>query len=127
LCRRTDYSSYRDAVDGGLSGDHKSCAGDLNRFLARERLNRGHGISRAEDRKVWSSPMATIPDGTVVLAGEGTPNLVWVGQLFEFTFGGWINPRPRPKSGVATVLTPPLSVLALTHGFSPVIHPSATT
>jgi hypothetical protein len=75
---------------------------------------------------VWPSPIATIPDGTVVLADDMTPNLVWADQLFEFTFGGWINPRARPTRGVTSVLTPPLSVLALGHGFSPTIHPSAT-
>lgn len=120
-CRHAAYLAYREAVATAV-GDQVR-AGDLNRLLARERLHRGRGLLRAAHRRTWSAPSADLPDGTVVVT-DG-PRLVRGPRLLAFDFTGWRDPVARPH-GRLTVLTPPTSVSALLHGFTPELHPSAT-
>lgn len=124
LCRRDDYRSYRAAVQGGLGWDRPPSATDLNRMLARDRLHRGRGLSRAGDRKTWNCDVSELPEGTVIVAEEG-PALLRRERLFLFAFSGWIPMARRPRGSRVRVLTPPTSVTALAHGFAPSLHPSA--
>lgn len=93
-------------------------------MLASERLNRGRGLRRAADRKTWEVDMSQLPDGAVILLGGGDPVLVAGHHLFSFGFGGWDLRDERPVRGRAVVLTPPTSVTALSHGYTPKLHPS---
>ncbi|MDN5931311.1 MAG: hypothetical protein L0I24_09650 [Pseudonocardia sp.] len=111
-CRRGAYLAYRQAVAAAVGAPVR--AGDLNRLLAAERLRPGRGLDRAGDRPTWRG--TDLPDGTVVVA-EG-PRLVLGDRLLAFSFSGWRDPVPRP-GGALTVLTPPTSVAALRHGFTP--------
>jgi hypothetical protein len=115
-CRHPAYLAYREAVAAALGRPVR--AGELNRRLALERLNPGRGLSRAADRRRWTAAADALPDGTVVLL-DG-PRLLLGDRLLAFDFGGWRDPVPRP-AGELTVLTPPTSVLALRHGFVPVV------
>ncbi|HEX3260248.1 MAG TPA: hypothetical protein VHS35_17135 [Pseudonocardia sp.] len=99
-CRHADYLAYREAVAAALGRPQR--AGDLNRRLAAERGT--------------TSTDTDLPDGAVVLT-DG-PRLVLGDRLHAFAFSGWRDPVPRPD-GPLTVLTPPTSVLALRHGFTP--------
>lgn len=123
LCRREAYLSYRAAVTRGLHRDHPVPAVEQNRMLAGERLKRGRGLARAGDRKLWSADVDDLPDGAVVIEAS-QPLLVLGEQLFVFAFTGWKDPRPRPRSRMLQVLTPPTSVMALRNGFVPVLHHS---
>lgn len=123
LCRRTDYLSYQLAVTESLGRDVLVSANEQNRILADERLRRGRGLSRANDRRLWTEESARIPPGTIIVENE-SPLLVMDDRLMEFDFAGWRRPRPRPASGTTTVLTPPTSVEALRHGFVPKLHQS---
>lgn len=125
LCRRDSYISYRDAVRTGRDIADPPSATDLNRMLATERLRRGRGLSRAGDRKTWTSAGGMIPSGTVVLDGYGRPRLVDGAQTLEFTFAGWANPEPLGSAHGVEILTPPTSFTALANGFKPALHPSA--
>lgn len=125
LCRRGGYGTYRDAVTRGLGRSIPLTAGELNQRLAAERLRRGRGLHRGSDRKTWRAQISALPDGTVILAEDGPPLLVRADGLLAFTFDGWTEPRVRPSVGEVDVLTPPTSVIALNHGFVPVLHPSA--
>jgi len=125
-CRRADYVSYRDSVTTALGHDQPVRAWELNRLLATERLARGRGLARAGDRKLWTSAIADLPDGTVMVDHAGDPRLVAGDRLLRFTFDGWTEPIDRPNTGKATVLTPPTSVAALANGFRPTLHHSAT-
>jgi len=125
LCRRSAYESYRDAVTAATPGADRLGAGELNRMLGAERLNRGRGIDRAADRKLWTADHADLPDGSVVLDATGAPCLLVEDRTMSFTFGGWSDPRPRLRRGSVQVLTPPTSVVALAHGFGPELHPTA--
>lgn len=123
LCRREAHRSYQAAVTSGLRRESPVLAPELNSLLASERLRAGKGLDRARDRKVWSADIGSLPGGTVVLE-SGRPMLLLEDRLLEFDFTGWRNPRERPVRGPVCVLTPPTSVLALAHGFVPVLHHS---
>jgi hypothetical protein len=125
LCRRDAYQSYREAVSRAVSPGRALGAEDLNRRLADERLRAGRGLDRATDRILWTSTIAALPVGTVIVHRSRGPQLLLEDRLLSFTFAGWEQPRPRPTSGEVPVLTPPTSVVALRHGFEPVLHPSA--
>jgi hypothetical protein len=119
-CRHAAYLAYREGVAAALGRPVR--AAELNRRLAAERLGPGRGMSRAADRTLWTTPADALPDGSVVLT-DG-PRLISGGQLLAFAFDGWRHPVPCP-SGEMSVLTPRTSVLALIHGFSARLHPSA--
>ena len=125
LCRRDDYLAYRSAVTSAAGLTTPVSAVDLNRRLSRERLRRGGGLHRAGDRILWEAPLGELPPGTVIIGGhDRSPHLVTPDGLRPFGFGGWGEPV-RSSTRLADVLTPPTSVLALGHGFKPVLHPSA--
>ncbi len=122
-CRRADYLAYRDAVDAQDRSRRPSKAFELDRRLASERLRRGRGLSRADDRPLWTAALDALPVGAVVVL-DGVPHLVGAATLQPFGFGGW-GPRRSRDGGDVAVLTPPTSVAALAGGFRPTLHPSA--
>ena len=126
-CRPAAYRMYRDGVAAGLGlAAREVTAGELNRRLAAERLNRGRGLERAGDRRLWRAPVEALPAGTVVLdPARPRALLVTRGGVQPFGFEGW-GPGERPPGGEVAVLTPPTSVLALANSFDPVLHPTAT-
>ena len=124
-CRRADYLSYRDAVTVALERDQPVRAWELNHLLNAERLSRGRGLDRGGDRKLWTSAIAGLPDGTIVIDEAGEARLIVSDRLLRFTFDGWTEPIDRPEAGDARVLTPPTSVAALANGFRPTLHHSA--
>lgn len=120
-CRPEAYRAYRDAVTASMESPDPLRANELDARLSRERLRRGRGLHRAADRITWSLPYGEVPDATVVLVDDRTPSLVVGDKLRPFSFGGWGPPDSRPRTGRATVLTPPTSVAALAYGFEPVL------
>ncbi len=134
LCRRADYLDYRQAVtdaatrSGAHIGDGPILAGELNRRLARERLRRGRGLDRADDRITTVGHLDDLPPGTVVTElDDPKPMLLTEESLQAFSFKGWGPPAPRPADRAFAVLTPPTSLAALRHGFTPTLHSSAQT
>jgi hypothetical protein len=92
-------------------------------MLAAERLQRGAGLERSGDRKLWREDIDRLPDGAVIVDFSAAW-LVTGNRLLEFEFGGWGNPRPRPRGVEVEVLTPPTSVLAISHGLRTVLDAS---
>ena len=127
LCRRDAYLAYRDGATEAAAASAPLTAHDLNRRLARERLQRGRGIDRAKDRTTWEADVTDLPLGTVVVDDAGRARMLLHDRMPAFTFAGWVDPVPRPAAGTVRVLTPPTSVGALAHGFTPLLHPSAGT
>jgi hypothetical protein len=122
-CRRDAYRSYRDAVADASGAGRPVSASDLDRLLVAERLTPGRGVERG--RRTWRGRFGDLPVGSVVLC-DGTPWLVGADDVRAFGFGGWSAGVARPPAGTEVdVLTPPTSVAALTHGFVPVLHPTA--
>lgn len=126
-CRRADYLAYRDAVSRALQAPRALLADELNERLKTERLRAGRGLLRAGDRMLWWAPYADLPDGAVIVNDDGHCALVNDGSLLRFSFDGWTARRPKPQHGLASILTPPTSMLALTWGYQPVLHKSVTT
>ena len=106
-CRHADYLAYREAVAAAVGGPQR--AADLNRRLAAERGRTGTDTD--------------LPDGAVVLTD--TPRLVLGDRLYAFAFSGWHDPVALP-AGPLTVLTPPTSVAALRHGYTPQLTTPST-
>jgi hypothetical protein len=124
-CRRADYAAYQDAVTRAAGSRSPLLASQLNERLQAERHRRGRGLARGGDRIVWTAPFAELPDGTVIVAPDGSCQLVVAERLLRFSFEGWAGATSRPTAGTATVLTPPTSMAALAHGYQPLLHPSA--
>jgi hypothetical protein len=71
--------------------------------------------------------IATLPEGVFVSVGDNDFRLVWNGALHRWSPEGYIESIAISDAPVmeATVLTPPLSVAALRHGYPLGVHPSA--
>lgn len=126
LCRRAGHRAYRDAVTASVGASTPVSAADLDRRLVAERHRRGRGLDRAADRMTWRAAPADLPTGTMIV-DDDRARLVLADRLMTFGFPGWSDPVTRPRRGTVTVLTPPTSVAALRHGFTPLLHPSAVT
>lgn len=125
LCRREAYLAYRRGVTIAVGADRPVLANQLNRRLSAERLRRGRGLDRANDRIRWQAEVASLPRAVVVCAPDtDTPMLFTGAALKPFRFDGW-GPPVQVPNGPVEVLTPPTSVAALRNGFEPVLHPSA--
>ena len=117
-CRRTAYDAYRAAWAAALGVDPPS-AQQMNRQLHGERIVRG-----THRRRLHELPWADLPDGTFVVV-EDVPAVVVGSHLTEWTTEGYAARRPRPRAGVANVVTPPSTVSALRAGYVPQIDASA--
>ena len=126
-CRRDAYRSYRDALTTALGRDKPIPALEINALLNAERLHRGRGLSRGADRRLWTTALDDLPDGTIVVGDRGEALLVRGKCTWAFTFDGWGQPRTRARGAAVEVVTPLTSVAALRYGFEPEVHPSATS
>ena len=115
-CRRAAARAFQGAL--------ARAAGEVLRLPAIDRLLDGE---RREGRakRVHAVPAESLPDGAVILAGDGLPHAVRDGALRVWSFAGYGPARPLPTGPVAC-LTPPLSLAALRGGYAPVWHPTAT-
>jgi hypothetical protein len=105
LCRRTAYKRY--AAAAGVVG-----ADAIDAQLHVERLN---GKQKRTHAMAWRE----VPAGAYVELDK-TPHLVLVDCLRPWSAAhGYGDLRARPKTGVAVVLTPPLSIRAIVHGYVP--------
>lgn len=114
-CRRTQYRAYLMAVN---QSSEESVDGprDLDRRLNESR------------RRTWTiAALADLPDGAFVALGDDDFRLIWRGSLHRWTPGGYVDAVAinEVTSKTATVFTPALSVMALRHGYSVEVHPSA--
>ncbi|WP_298255864.1 hypothetical protein [Bradyrhizobium sp.] len=113
-CRREDAKCFRAAWE---KGNRKSdvLAPDMDAVLHRERL--------ASARKLHPLPMpiAKLPDGAMVQAGEES-FLIVKGQPLLWTPAGYRAAKGSLKD--ARLLTPPSTVRAMAAGYRPVLHPS---
>lgn len=126
FCRRADYESYRSGVEAADRGRLGLNASDLNRRLAKERLAKGRGLDRRNDRILWSDNIDDLPTGTVIIPrGSSDPHLVTRDTLQAFRFGNWGPPVKRQQDKQVSILTPPTSVAALANGFTPELRASA--
>lgn len=117
-CRRASYVAYRDAWASATAATPSAM--DINRRLHRERIVRGTHRRRLH-RMSWEG----LPVGTFVLSDDGVPQLVVADALVAWTRTGYGARCPRPRSGTASVITPPASVGVLRAGYPVQIDPTA--
>jgi len=123
LCRREDYRNFVTLWHKLHPRDARG-ADEIDARLHEERVEPG---TRAQRRH--EVPFAGLPDGAFVVVDEA-PLLVAGGRLLRWTPGGYDRARARPRSGTATVLTPPSLVAVLADGWEgvvPLFHPTAAT
>jgi hypothetical protein len=117
-CRRPSYDAYRTAWAAGLGVELPS-ARDMNRQLHRERL-----VAGTHRRRIHDLPWGDLPDGTFVLL-DAIPAVVIGDHLAEWAHDGYNRRRGRPRTGLASVLTPLSTVAALGAGYEAQIDTSA--
>lgn len=118
LCRHRDFVRWSDAW--AAAHGVRARVDPMDRALHAERVD---GRSKRTHDLAWSR----LPAGAfAVVAGE--PVLVLPDRLVPWspTPVGYGPPRPRPRGGRATVLTPPATLAVLGAGYRPVLHPSAS-
>lgn len=114
-CRRPAFAAFTRAV----APDGPPRARELDRILHIQRWQPRVG-RRFHDRS-WPE----LPDGTFVLH-HNVPALVLGDALVEWTIG-YRRARIRPRTGLATVLTPPVTLAVLAAGYPVQIDATART
>ncbi|MEO6715034.1 MAG: hypothetical protein ABIM89_16625 [Mycobacteriales bacterium] len=117
LCRYSDFRRWMDGWETATGSRPK--VDPVDRILHDERL----GPDRA--KRVHRLPWHDLPDGTFA-AVNGAPHLVFGDRLIPWRAAAeaYGAPSARPRTGRATVLTPPSTVAVLRAGYEPVLHPS---
>jgi hypothetical protein len=113
-CRRERAIAFRDAWAKGKGIAHAR-APDMDAVLHAERLD----DRRRKKLHPLERPIADLPDGTMVAAGNDA-HVVAGGRLWRWTFEGY---RRAESSRVEAMITPP-SIAAALSGFAPILHPS---
>lgn len=117
MCRRADAVAFAAAVSRHERLTRPPTAPELDLRLHAERLD-----GRAKRRH--RIPVAALPDGAVVELDGGFA-AVRGGSLLPWAAGGYAESVGRPRTGRATVLTPPTVLAALAGGYRPGWHASA--
>jgi hypothetical protein len=117
FCRRDDANRFRAAWEAG-NGAGGVFARDIDAVLHRERLSRG-------EKRLHVLPVALgeLPDGAMVQQ-DGESYLIAQGKSWLWSPAGY---RAAPDTiKAAMLLTPPSTLRALSAGYRPVLHPSAS-
>jgi len=120
MCRREDYVRFveiwRELHPGPSGADEIDAGLHAERIDATTRTQRHH-----------EEPFASLPEGAMVIDG-GVAFLVAGDSLQRWTPAGYNGRYSRPRTGVATVITPPSLTEVLRRGWDPVVpllHPSS--
>jgi hypothetical protein len=118
FCRRRDAVRFRAAWEEG-NGVARVRAREIDAVLHRERLSGGK--KRLHPR---TTPLEELPDGAMVQ--QGTESFLMVqGRALLWSPSGYRQAPNAPQD--AMLLTPPSTLRALSAGYRPVQHPSATS
>ena len=116
FCRRDDANRFRAAWERG-NGVSDVRAREIDAVLHRERLDRG-----GKRLHPLPMPVAQLPDGAMVLAGDAS-FLILQGRALQWSMAGYRGVETALED--ALLLTPPSTLRALNAGYRPVLHPSA--
>jgi hypothetical protein len=115
LCRRPDFDRWMDAWAAAF--DERPRVDPMDRRLHEERTEQKR---QRRHTAAWTD----LPARAFVLVDD-TAALVLGDRLVPWSAEGYGPPMDRPTLGEATVLTPPCTVAVLSHGYRPLVHPSA--
>jgi hypothetical protein len=124
-CRRARYLAFRDAWAAGSRlrpGAEPVRAAMIDDRLHAERVGPGRV------KRTFRADLDGLPDGVFVsLEGQGGDAYLILGdRLLAWSPAGYRAPRPRPRGGLVTVLTPASTVAAIRAGYGPEVHASAS-
>jgi hypothetical protein len=117
-CRRDDANRFRSAWEEGNRAS-SMLAPEIDAVLHGERLDRGKKRLHA-----LPAPVERLPDGAMV-ALDGESFLIAQGQAFLWSPAGYREVQTALAG--AMLLTPPSTLRALSAGYRPVLHPSASS
>ena len=117
FCRRDDAKRFRAAWEKG-NGVKDIRAREMDTVLHSERLERGK-----KRLHPLPMPVAQLPDGAMVQQGEES-FLILQGRALQWSMGGYR--RGERVIDDAMLLTPPSTLRAVSAGYRPVLHPSAS-
>lgn len=126
-CRRKRAQAFRTAwaaANPTMANGANTKMGQIDAVLHRERLTNARFI-KDRRKKTYTAPIGTLPAGTFIVLEE-VPYLLWNGRLYPWTITGYQKPLPRFENQIVNVLTPHSTVGAITKGFVPMVHKSAT-
>ena len=115
-CRRQDFYVWQSAWRDGNGIAELPRAPAMDDVLHAERAVRG-----GRRQRTWTAPADALADGSFVLLDDA-PHLLLGESLHPWSHDGYGTPRPVPRKGSLTVLTPPASVGALRGGYRPALH-----
>jgi hypothetical protein len=116
FCRRDDANRFRAAWEEG-NGVRGVRAREMDAVLHGERLEGGK-----KRLHPLPTPVAQLPDGAMVQAGEES-FLIVQGRALRWSMAGY--QKAEAALDEALLLTPPSTLHALGAGYRPVLHPSA--
>jgi hypothetical protein len=116
-CRRKDAEAFAETWQVARRLRARPKAPEMDDVLHRERL-RGRG------KRLHRRNIDALPDGAFI-ALEGAAFAVRGKMLLRWTPEGYAARKPRPRSIMVDVLTPPVILAALSAGYKPRWHPSA--
>ena len=101
-------------------GEAAPRAAEIDAVLHAERLD-------GRDKRRHRAAIGGLPDGACLTLADEPASVFAVrgAWLLRWTPAGYAERRPRPRAGVADLLTPPAIVAALAAGYRPHWHPSA--
>ena len=117
FCRRDDANRFRSCWEKG-NGVKGILAREIDAVLHAERLERGK--KRLHPLPL---PMKELPDGAMVQQGEGS-FLIAQGRVLRWSMAGYSESDASLDD--AMLLTPPSALRAISAGYRPVLHPSAS-
>ena len=116
-CRRADAKAFAEYWRSARRARQRPRAAEMDQVLHRERL-----ASRGKRRHRRS--IAGLPDGAFITL-DNAAFAVRGAALLRWTPKGYTAGIPRPRAGMADVLTPPAILAVLALGYQPRWHPSA--
>jgi hypothetical protein len=114
-CRRPAFRRFVDA----LGAERRPRAPELDRLLHTQRWQARRG------RRLHDVAWTALPDGAFVVY-DGTPALILGDTIAQWATRGYGKPVRRPRTGTATVQTPPATLTALAAGYPVQIDAGAT-
>jgi hypothetical protein len=117
FCRRDDANRFRAAWEEG-NDVRRVPARDIDAVLHRERLSGGRKRLHAR-----TMPLQELPDGAMLQDGNES-YLIVQGRALQWSPAGYLKAQTALQG--VMLLTPPSTLRALSAGYRPVLHPSAT-
>jgi len=108
-CQRARFNAYQDAWCAAHGGKLRAPQMDAMLHSAR--------VTRTRDKIMHQAQWRDLPDGVFVQDAE-TARLLWRNHLYRWCFTGYDDPKPVPRDGQATVITPAPSVAVLRAGYA---------